>query len=331
VSSLIDADAVHHVVDLAGTGTPSDGTSPDGVHVVGISVGESKLTAALADHHGDALVERSMPRGGNITSDVTELCRVLSDPYGHHKLAGVVVAIPATLHARITEHAVDAGRSQAAVDHLAREMSTELGCAVCIADATHLAVIGEHRSGVAVGNGTVALISVGATIDLGLLVNGQLMRRARGGPTNLGHLPIGPEPTGRASKRGAFELVATASGMRLAMATALERTPDSLLTMSATAAQILDAASLGDRVAVRLVDIEAELLAKAISSVAMIVDPDLVVLGGEIGAHRALIEPVRDAVSRLVPYPVEVVRAGLGDTAAMIGAVTVAVGRIAQA
>jgi predicted NBD/HSP70 family sugar kinase len=294
-------------------------------------VGETELTATLAGRNGSPLVERSMPRGGNISSDLTELCRALSDPFGHQQLRGVVVAIPATLHARITERAhgkTPAGT--ASTDQLAHELSSELGCPVCIADATHLAAIGEHRSGVAVGHTNVALISVGATIDLGILVDGRLIRRAHSGPTDLGHLPIGPEPTGRATKRGAFELVATSSGMRLAMATALERTPDSLLTMSATATQILDAASWGDRVAVRLVDIEAELLAKAILSIATIVDPDLVVLGGEIGSHVALLQPVRDAVSRLVPHHVDVVRATLGDTAAMIGAVAVAVERTAQ-
>jgi predicted NBD/HSP70 family sugar kinase len=59
--------------------------------------------------------------------------------------------------------------------------------------------------------------------------------------------------------------------------------------------------------------------------VATVVDPSVVVLGGELLAHaEPLFDQVRRTVARIARTPVEVVRSALGDEAALHGALLLA-------
>jgi predicted NBD/HSP70 family sugar kinase len=210
---------------------------------------------------------------------------------------------------------------------LAYEIKALLDADVAVEDEAHLAALGERWQGAAKGHDSIALLWVGASVGLGIVAHARLVRGAHGLAGDIGHLPIGPEPSGRAGRRGSFELVASSSGMRLAMASALDRPSETTLTLASGVKQILDAAAWNDPVAERLVDVEAELLAKALLSVVAIADPELIVLAGEIGAHTAMLAPVREATGRCLPVPVPLVSASLGEHAVMIGAVAVAVER----
>ncbi len=55
-----------------------------------------------------------------------------------------------------------------------------------------------------------------------------------------------------------------------------------------------------------------------------IVDPELVVLGGGIGASPLLLRPVRGAAAALVPITARIETSRLGERAALQGAVAVA-------
>jgi hypothetical protein len=59
-------------------------------------------------------------------------------------------------------------------------------------------------------------------------------------------------------------------------------------------------------------------------SVCAIVDPELVVLGGEIGANPLLLRPVRGATAALLPITARIEATILGDRAALQGALAVA-------
>jgi predicted NBD/HSP70 family sugar kinase len=58
-----------------------------------------------------------------------------------------------------------------------------------------------------------------------------------------------------------------------------------------------------------------------------VVDPELVLLGGPIGSHPALLAPIRAAVNALAPLPPPIVAGALGDAAPLRGALAVALRR----
>jgi hypothetical protein len=55
--------------------------------------------------------------------------------------------------------------------------------------------------------------------------------------------------------------------------------------------------------------------------VCAVIDPELVVLGGGIGANPLLLGPVRRAAEALVPIAARIEGTGLGDRAALQGAI----------
>jgi predicted NBD/HSP70 family sugar kinase len=65
-------------------------------------------------------------------------------------------------------------------------------------------------------------------------------------------------------------------------------------------------------------------MAVCIAGLTAVVDLELVLLGGGIGASGELLLPdIREAVARLVPAPPGIERAGLGELAVRTGAVAV--------
>ena len=68
-----------------------------------------------------------------------------------------------------------------------------------------------------------------------------------------------------------------------------------------------------------IVEHVASRLGAAIATVCAIIDPELIVLGGGIGASPLLLRPVRGATAALLPIPARVETSLLGDRAALAG------------
>lgn len=93
------------------------------------------------------------------------------------------------------------------------------------------------------------------------------------------------------------------------------------------AREILRRADEGDEQARAVVEAEGRTIGEAIATVCAVVDPELVLLGGPIGSHRALLEPVRAAVNALAPLPPPIESGALVDAAPLRGALAVALRR----
>jgi predicted NBD/HSP70 family sugar kinase len=68
-----------------------------------------------------------------------------------------------------------------------------------------------------------------------------------------------------------------------------------------SARRVFEAAASGDEAALAVVAEEAGLVARAIASVVLVADPELVVLGGGIGSAPGFAEAVATDLRRLVP------------------------------
>jgi predicted NBD/HSP70 family sugar kinase len=65
-------------------------------------------------------------------------------------------------------------------------------------------------------------------------------------------------------------------------------------------------------------------LGTAIATACAILDPELVVLGGGIGASPLLLRPVRGSAAALVPITARIETSVLGERAALQGAIAIA-------
>jgi predicted NBD/HSP70 family sugar kinase len=97
------------------------------------------------------------------------------------------------------------------------------------------------------------------------------------------------------------------------------------MTGAVTAERIFNSAQAGDATAVATVEREAERLAVVVAAVAAIVDPEVVILGGGIGANADLLLPrLERAVAQITPLRLPVVLSTLGADAIVLGAIATA-------
>jgi predicted NBD/HSP70 family sugar kinase len=147
-----------------------------------------------------------------------------------------------------------------------------------------------------------AYVYVGAGLGVGLYIGDQLIRGAHGLAGEIGYLPGVASPT----------LAADLAGAGFGRSDAPSNDVAAVLTL-------LEAAD--DRALHRL----AEGVRRAIVSVAAVVDPELVLLGGPVGTHPALLPRVRDLVAGSFPGPTRIDRGTLGADAPLHGALQMAV------
>src|SRR6202012_881815 len=98
-----------------------------------------------------------------------------------------------------------------------------------------------------------------------------------------------------------------------------------------TAKDVFRLAHDGDERALRAVHEEAGRLAFVVASVAAVIDPELVVLGGGVGTTNTdlLTEPMERLLSRTTPLAPRIVATKLGEDAVLTGAIATAL-RTAQ-
>jgi predicted NBD/HSP70 family sugar kinase len=182
---------------------------------------------------------------------------------------------------------------------------------VLVDNDVNLAALAEHRAGGAAGARSFAYFYVGAGLGLGLYIDGHLIRGAHGLAGEIGYLPGAPSGPGTL----AAELAASGFGR-----------PDAPFTDVSAVIRLLDRARADDdRDARRALEVLSGILARAIASVSAVVDPELILLGGPVGSHRALLEPVRDALGAISPSRTRLDHGTLGALAPLHGATHLAV------
>jgi glucokinase len=290
--------------------------------IIGIDLGGTKSAACVADRSGNILfrVARPTPAAAGPDAVIANLCQLARDAIAaaDGPVAGVGVSAGAPADAA-RGFVFDAPNlpSGGAPDGLplAAHLSHELGGLPVFlendADATALA---EHRFGAGKGTGTMLFLTVGTGIGAGLVLDGRLHRGARGAGGEVGHIAV--EPGGRVCPCGLCGcLEAYASGPSL-VRVAEERG----FGGERNAPAVLHAARAGDASALFAVDQAGEMLGRALATLSMLLNPEIIVLG-TLAVHAGdLLLPRVDSALRAGCWPriaadVRVVAAALGDRA----------------
>ncbi|MFI1164354.1 ROK family protein [Streptomyces sp. NPDC020801] len=193
------------------------------------------------------------------------------------------------------------------------------GAPLLVENDVNLAAVAERRHGAGRDADSFAYVYIGAGLGMGLVVGDRLVRGARGVAGEIGYLSVGSQPPG--TPHGLARAVAEA-GFRAGQLPESEDTDP-----VAAAREILRRAEQGDAEALAVVAEEGRTIGEAIATVCAVVDPELVLLGGPIGSHPALLGPVRETVRALAPLPPPVEPGALGDAAPLRGALAVALSR----
>ncbi len=301
-------------------------------HVIGIDLGGSKVTAAIADLYGRMLGEHTEP---TVTGDPDELVEQLRGigrrtaaeaSIAWSSVRAIVLGAPGTVDPATGIISLTTNIPDVHGRNLARELATNSEVQIVVENDVNLAAVGERWKGLARACESYALLAIGTGVGCGLVIDGELHRGARGGAGEIAFLPIGGDPFDPANRRRGTLEEAVGGDALAGLARRLRSDGGATsLPASFTTAHVFEAASAGDELALRVVDHAARVIALAIASLCATVAPELVVLGGPVGANVLLIDSVRRYVAELTAFePPQIEQSALQDRGTLIGAVAVA-------
>ncbi|MFI0780694.1 ROK family protein [Streptomyces sp. NPDC021212] len=299
---------------------------PTAGYVLGLDIGRSWLRVAAADLDGTVVARsdvRNRGRGGAAMADLTVAAarQVVADAGVDPALvAHTVVGAPGVYDPdrRRVRYAVNLpGWGRAG---LLDRMREELGTPLSVHNDANLAALGEYTFGAGRGSRLFVFVMVGTGLGMGVVADGRLFTGAHGAAGEIGFLPTLPNDGPNGGWDGGRDLEdAVAGGAVVRSARALG------MAHPGSAKDVFDAAREGVEPAVAAVRQEAERLAHVIASVAAVLDPDLVVLGGGLGGGAdLLLPPVTTTLHRIGPLRPRVRASTLGEDAVLLGAVATA-------
>lgn len=197
------------------------------------------------------------------------------------------------------------------------------------------AAIAESWAGAGRGVRNLVALLIGDDISAGILIDGHPLKGAHGRAGSAAWLALNPVERQDYRRSGCLDAEVSSRGVARRLIWRIEAGDRSAVLDRAghpeaiTADHVYEGARSGDGVAVSVVRDTAKYIGMAVGNLAITLDPDLVVLGGEISrAGDLLLDPVRqECARRLPPSLAETVRiemSPLGEHAAAIGAARLA-------
>jgi glucokinase len=307
---------------------------------IGLDIGGTKISGGVIDGKGVILSQgrRDTPAldPAAIIAEAASLTRELSS---QHQIDAVGVACAAFID-RSGSTVYFSPNLAWRDEPLKARLESALELPVTIENDANAAAWGEFRFGAAADAGNMVMVTVGTGIGGGVVVDGVLMRGAFGVAAELGHMRVVPGgircgcgnrgcwemyASGTALVREAQELVVSGSPLAARLGELCAGDPATLRGPDVTRA-----AAEGDPAAIELLGDLGVWIGEGLASVAAILDPELVVLGGGVSeAGALLIDPAlaafrRNLTGRGHRPEARFALASLGNDAGMIGAADLA-------
>jgi glucokinase len=293
-----------------------------GVTAIGVDVGGTRLRVARISADGRILAKHAGPVERDRDAFVPRLIEMIGRVMAED-VAAIGIGLPGRVDARrAAVHS--AGYLDIAGLPIAQTLQARLGLPIAIDNDCGMALVAEMSVGAAQGCRDVVMFTIGTGIGGAVATYGDLMR-GRSFAGQLGHVTV--DTMGEAcacGRRGCVETTSSGTALGRLVATAG-------LPSGTTADALLAAAQAGQSsaraiLARAILEAWATPLRSAIGSMVAVADPEVVLLGGGLGAAACAALAYAPEASAWYQCPVR--PATLGDDAGVIGAALYALGQM---
>ena len=306
-----------------------------GTYCFGIDVGGTTVKCGLFRTDGTLVEKWEIPtrKENNGEAIIPDIAKTILDKIAERKMEkedidGVGIGVPGPVNER--------GEVPCAVNlywgfkAVTKELTELTGLASKAGNDANVAALGEAWKGAAAGSKNVILVTLGTGVGGGIIVDGKIVGGAHGAGGEIGHAAVDHEEKEACNcgNCGCLEQYASATGVvRVAKRTLEKTSEDTALRNHAdlTAKDVFDEAKAGDKVALEVVDEVCGILGAALSNIACVVNPEVIVIGGGVSkAGDILTDAVKKhfvATSFHACANTKFVLAGLGNDAGMYGCV----------
>ncbi|OAR27369.1 transcriptional regulator [Streptomyces sp. ERV7] len=293
------------------------GIVADRAHLAALDVRTDSVTVLVADLLGATLAEAALPIGaeagtGAAVEQAVALLERTAKEAGAERPHSVGIGAPGLIDPA-TGELRDSTGLPAWHRELVPALQRRLSAAVLVENEVNLAAMAEHRLGAARGQADFVLLWLGQGVGAAVFLDGKLRRGASGGAGEIGFLPVpgtGALPSSTGCDGGFHGLAGADAVVRLAAEYGLTGRAETLVR----------------EVGGPFLDALAERIAIGAAAVVSVLDPGVIVLGGELGhaGGASLSARVQRRLAALTPLGAEVRPSELGDGAVLRGALLAA-------
>ena len=191
-----------------------------------------------------------------------------------------------------------------------KEIRDELNIPAVVENDVKSAAMGEMNFGAGVGHDSAFVLTVGTGIGGCLILDGKIHRGASGHAGEIGYMPFETDK---------FEALGSTSAL---VNKSLKYYPEKNLD---NGKKIFEAIDAGDEGAKKLVDEMTDILARGISNIMLIANPEVILIGGGISEQKEkLIDPIIEKIKTYVPENIfestDIKATKLGNKSGLYGA-----------
>ena len=292
--------------------------------VLGMDIGYSKVTVVASDLRGTVLGRSSRPFQAGEVGSRERIAFIdgvaMAALHAAGAEPGQVLAVCAGVAAPVDRHGevVATQKFWGLFDLGLRPALKETrGWAVLLENDANLAALGDRWQGAAAGVDDVVVILASERLGSGIVEGGRLVHGTRGSAGELAYLDL---VEGVGDTYGVAYLARTWAAEALAtpVPTALRNGGHGRVE----AEHVFAAAAGGDAVAVGILDRLADRMARVVGTVATMLNPELVVIGGGVAQSAdVLLASITERLEDFTATPPRVAVSPLGDSIVTVGAV----------
>lgn len=308
-------------------------------YVIGVDLGGTKISCALADFEGRVVAQTTIPTLAN-EGDVPVLGRIIKSiemvlEEGNavaNDVATIGIGSPGPLDARngviITTPNLPFNNFQ-----LVQPIKEKFSIPTYLDNDANVAAIAEFMFGAGKGTENMVYITVSTGVGGGAILNGKIYRGSTSNALEIGHTTVFPGGA-RCGCGNIGCLEATSSGTaigRRANEAVNSKVETSLRNYEAvTSYEVFKEAEKGDIVSKKILDEAFTYLGIGVANVIASFDPDKVIIGGGVSKGGDVLfnkvqEVVNERCFKSMAEHCKIVPAGLGTDAGVLGAVALAI------
>lgn len=304
----------------------------------GIDIGGTKIAGGLVDEHGTLLAEGRTSSPATDSAALGDAVAELVGRLGDGRTVDAVGVGAAGYVAADRSTVLFAPNIAWRDEPLGADLAGRTGLRVVVENDANAAAWGEFAHGAGRDVEHQLMVTVGTGVGGGVIAGGLLLRGGFGVAAEIGHLRLVPdgEPCG-CGQRGCLEAYASGTALvRRVRAAAGEPAAADLLERAGgdvaalTGPLVTEAAREGDPFAIGQLEVLGDWLGLGLASLVSVLDPEVIVIGGGVGAAGdLLLDPTRASFRRNLTGrghrpEAELRPAELGDRAGVIGAADLA-------
>ena len=288
---------------------------------IGVDIGGTDIKFGVVDNNGCILKKQKISTAKNtekIIASIVEICNGFKKEY---EISGIGVACPGYIIDGVVQNP---GNLPFFKTPLGRLLSNATGLYVTVENDAQCAGLAEAKLGSGKDFSSMLMITLGTGVGGAIILDKKLFKGKNGGAGEVGHITLDrngqPCPCG---KRGCFEQYASVTALIKQTKEAALKHSESILAKlcskedSVSGKTVFEAMDMGCTVAYTVYENYITYLAEGIDSAVMLLQPDIVLLGGAISREgERLLVPLNKKLKTNTYVKI----AKLGGDAGIIGA-----------